>query len=197
MAAHYRVGDEMRDAQWARLQEPARCGLRWGAWYPVMGLTPREARLWVRGHAMVVARSLLELSNTQPHEWTVARPTNGAEPYVVCPSCRHRAHPPDGRTRTLRCPRCNQLFTIAWDGGSGGPSRDQLKADRRMTRRRMSRDRRIGQDRRAPTGRDRRAPGWAPLATERRLAERRMTGYRRREWERRATLERRRRATSW
>src|SRR6266516_3974644 len=84
MAAHYRVGDEMRDAQWARLQEPARCGLRWGAWYPVMGLTPREARLWVRGHAMVVARSLLELSNTQPHEWTVARPANGAEPYVVC-----------------------------------------------------------------------------------------------------------------
>ncbi len=162
-----------------------------------MGLTPREARLWVRGHAMVVARSLLELSNTQPHEWTVARPTNGAEPYVVCPSCRHRAHLPDGRTRTLRCPRCNQLFTIAWDGGSGEPSRDQLKADRRMTRRRMSRDRRLGQDRRAPTGRDRRAPGWAPLATERRLAERRMTGYRRRESERRATLERRRRATSW
>src|SRR6266550_3684718 len=101
MAAHYRVGDEMRDAQWARLQEPARCGLRWGAWYPVMGLTPREARLWVRGHAMVVARSLLELSNTQPHEWTVARPTYGSAPFV-------------GRTRTLRCPRCNQLFTIAW-----------------------------------------------------------------------------------
>src|SRR5213079_3170884 len=89
---------EMRIAQWARLQEPARCGLRWGAWYPVMGLTPREARLWVRGHAMVVARSLLELSNTQPHEWTVARSANGAEPYVVCPSCRHRAHLPDGRT---------------------------------------------------------------------------------------------------
>src|SRR6266699_2239744 len=137
----------MRSAQWARLQEPARCGLRWGAWYPVMGLTPREARLWVRGHAMVVARSLLELSNTQPHEWTVARPANGAEPYVVCPSCRHRAHLPDGRSRTLRCPRCNQLFTIAWDGGSGEPSRDRLKADRRMTRRRLGPARR-----RAPPG---------------------------------------------
>src|SRR5207244_9303290 len=89
------------------------------------------------------------------------------------------------------------LFTIAWDNGSGKPSREELKADRRMTRRRMPRDRRTGEDRRAPTGRERRAPGWAPLAAERRLAERRVTGYRRREWQRRATLERRQRATSW
>ncbi len=58
--------------RWARLQTPARCGLRWGAWYPVTGLTPREAQLWVRGRAVAVARSLLELRTSPPREWTVA-----------------------------------------------------------------------------------------------------------------------------
>src|SRR5439155_199496 len=53
---------KMRVAQWARLHTPARCGLRWGAWYPVMALTPREAQLWVRGRAVVVARSLLAVA---------------------------------------------------------------------------------------------------------------------------------------
>jgi len=187
----------MRVAQWARLREPARCGLRWGAWYPVMGLTAREAQLRVRGHSLVVARSLLELRDTPPHEWTVARPKGESEPYLVCPSCRHRAHLLDVRVQSLRCSRCNELFTIAWDSDADEPPRDGLKADRRMARRRMPRDRRTGQERRAPTGRDRRVLAWAPAAAERRLAERRVTAYRRAQWERRVMLERRRRATSW
>src|SRR6058998_3535304 len=124
----------MRVAQWARLQKPARCGLRWGAWYPVMVLTPREAQLWVRGRGIAVARSLLE----------------------------------------LRSPRCNDLFAIAWDDAPVEPSRDELKPDHRMTRRRMS-DRRTGDDRRD---------------TEHRVAERRV------QVDRRGGLERRRRATA-
>src|SRR3989442_2660413 len=140
----------MNAAQWARLQTPARCGLRWGAWYPVRGLTPREAQLWVRGRAVAVARSLLELRTTPPREWTVVRTAQPSDPYLVCPSCRHRAHLPDGRVTALRCPRCNELFTIAWDDGSAEPSREELRSDHRMTRRRrMSRDRRAGQERRS------------------------------------------------
>jgi LSD1 subclass zinc finger protein len=181
-------------AQWARLQEPARCGLRWGAWYPVMGLTPREARLWVRGRAMVVARSLLELRDTLPREWTVARPPGEADPYLVCPSCRHRARLPDGGVTTLRCARCNELFTIAWDNDSGEPSRDQLRADRRMARRRIPRDRRTSDERRTV---ERRALGWAALPVERRLTERRAIALRRSGWERRGMVERRRRAVAW
>ena len=194
----------MRVDQWARLQTPARCGLRWGAWYPVMGLTPREAQLWVRGRGLAVARSLLELRSTPPREWTVARTTAASDPYLVCPSCRHRAHLPDGRAATLRCPRCNELFTIAWDERATAPasrattppSRDELKPDRRMTRRRMLLDRRNDPDRREV---ERRATTYASVgvAVERRAVERRERVYRRSGWDRRAMLERRRRATSW
>src|SRR4029077_12903904 len=174
----------MRVAQWARLQTPARCGLRWGAWYPVIGLTPREVQLWLRGRTMTVARSLLELRNTPPREWTVARTKDGSDPYLVCPSCRHRAHPPDGHAAALRCPRCNELFTIAWDDRPSKPApraptaplRDELKPDQRVTRRRMSQDRRSGDDRRNG---ERRVIAWAPLPAERRKAERRVQADRR------------------
>src|SRR5439155_14325650 len=74
----------MRVAQWARLQTPARCGLRWGAWYRVMALTPREVQLWVRGRNIQVARPLLEFRSTPPREWTVARTKDASDPYLVC-----------------------------------------------------------------------------------------------------------------
>ena len=192
---------KMRFAQWARLQKPARCGLRWGAWYPVMVLTPREAQLWVRGRAIPVARSLLELRSTPPREWTVARTASASDPYLVCPACRHRARLPDSHVATLRCPRCNELFAIAWDDRSSGPpsreitvpSRDELRADQRMSRRRMPSDRRSGDDRREV---ERRTIGWAPLPADRRQVERRVQLYRRSGWDRRGIMERRR-ATSW
>ncbi len=183
----------MRVAQWARLQTPARCGLRWGAWYPVMGLTPREAQLWVRGRNVAVARSLLELRSTPPREWTVARTAQASDPYLVCPSCRHRAHLPDGRVTTLRCPRCNELFAIAWDDGAAGSSREELKPDHRMARRRMPRDRRTGHERR---GVERRTLSGA-VPVERRLAERRVTADRRGRSDRRDSGERRRKSASW
>jgi len=182
----------MRVVQWARLQTPARCGLRWGAWYPVVALTAREAQLWVRGRALVVARSLLELRSTEPREWTVAHPARPSDPYLVCPSCRHRANVPDSRVSTLRCPRCNQLFAIAWDG-TGEPSREELRADRRMTRRRRPRDRRTGHERR---GIERRTL-LAVAPAERRWSERRVTLSRRRGSDRRGSAERRHRVTSW
>src|SRR2546430_10344936 len=80
-----------------------------------MALAPREVQLWVRGRNIPVARSLLQFRSTPPREWTVARTNHGSDPYLVCPSCRHRASLPDGQASSLRCPRCNELFTIAWD----------------------------------------------------------------------------------
>ena len=190
------AGAKMRVAQWARLHTPARCGLRWGAWYPVMALTPREAQLWVRGRAVVVARSLLELRSTPPREWTVARTAGAAgvaDEYLVCPSCRYRAHLPDGRVATMRCPRCNELFAIAWDHDSSEPSREELRADRRMSRRRNPRERRNDHERRAVERRSL----LAVAPAERRRSERRLTLSRRLGSDRRDTLDRRRRATSW
>jgi len=166
-----------------------------------MALAPREVQLWVRGRNIPVARSLLEFRSTPPREWAVAR-TNGSDPYLVCPSCRHRAHLPDGQAASLRCPRCNELFTIAWDDrpskpaprATTAPLRDELKPDQRMTRRRMSRDRRSEDDRRNG---DRRVIAWAPLPAERRMVERRVQAGRRSGRDRRAVVERRRRAASW
>jgi hypothetical protein len=180
-------------AQWARLQMPARCGLRWGAWYPVMGLSPREAQLWVHGRAMGVARSLLELRGTPPREWTVACAAAGSDLYLVCPGCRHRARFSDLNVAATRCPRCNEVFTIAWGDAARPPSRDDLRPDRRMTRRRMPQDRRNGDDRR---GLERRID-YATVAAERRTAERRVDLQRRSRWDRRRSLERRHRATNW
>src|SRR5947208_16586266 len=122
---------KMRVAQWARLHTPARCGLRWGAWYPVMALTPREAQLWVRGRAVVVARSLLELRSTPPRELTVARTAVAAgvaDGCLVCPSCRYRAHLPGGRVPTMRCAGCKALFALTWDHDSREPRREELTA---------------------------------------------------------------------
>jgi len=167
-----------------------------------MALTPREVQVWVRGRNIQVARSLLEFRSTPPREWAVARTKDASDPYLVCPSCRHRAHLPDGHAATLRCPRCNELFTIAWDDRPSkpapraptAPSRVELKPDQRVTRRRMSQDRRSEDDRRNG---DRRVVAWAPLPAERRKTERRVQGDRRSGRDRRAVAERRRRAASW
>jgi hypothetical protein len=159
-----------------------------------MGLTPREAQLWVHGQSMGVARSLLELRGTPPREWTVACAALGADPYLVCPGCRHRARFPDASVAATRCPRCNEIFTISWDDGSPPPARNELRPDRRMTRRRRPQDRRNDADRR---GLERRTPGYATVSPERRSAERRLDLQRRSRWDRRRSLERRHRATTW
>jgi hypothetical protein len=177
----------MAFAQWVRLQVPARCGLRWGAWYRVTALTPREAHVWVSGHALTVSRSLLELRTTPPRDWTVVCPSRdggGDMPralasYLVCPGCRFRAPLPDTQVRMTRCPRCNELFTIAWDENYGAPATHGVQPDRRMTRRRLSASRRNGHERRSVE------------PAERRTDERRSGLHRRNAWDRRGPGERR------
>src|SRR5439155_15241948 len=103
----------MRVVRWARLQSAATCGLRLGAWYPVTGLTAREAQVQVRGRMVMVPRSLLELRATPSQEWTVVPPrvdptrplAGGRDGYVVCPNCRHRDTLPEARVAKLRCAR--------------------------------------------------------------------------------------------
>lgn len=119
----------MAGAEWARLQTDVKCRLRRGAWYRVLRLGALEATLDVHGHPQTVARSALELSAAPPSRWSVvpyARraagvPDAGAV-YAVCPGCRSRASMVD-RPATLRCPRCNGLFEIAWDESRAGPLR--------------------------------------------------------------------------
>ena len=138
----------VRLAQWARLLTPGRQGLRAGAWYSVVGRTPKEVQLTVRGRTVTIARSLVELRDTPPSEWTVVHPANARESYMVCPGCRHRAQLPERRYDSGRCPRCNVAFAIAW-GETRVPSpAEGLRADRRGRRRRTGRERRSGRERR-------------------------------------------------
>jgi len=139
----------VRLAQWARLLTAGRLGLRAGAWYSVVGRTPKEVQLAVRGRTVTVARTLVELRDTPPSEWTVVHPAGSREAYMVCPGCRHRAQLPERHVTTVRCPRCNVAFAIAW-GGTRAPSPPEgLRADRRLARRRKRGERRIGLDRRS------------------------------------------------
>ena len=69
----------MRLAQWARLLTAGRLGLRAGAWYSVVGRTPKEVQLAVRGRTVTVARTLVELRDTPPSDWTVVHPVGGRE----------------------------------------------------------------------------------------------------------------------
>lgn len=202
----------MRVVRWARLQAHAACGLRLGAWYPVTGLTAREAQVQVRGRVVTVPRSLLELRSAPPQQWTVVPP--GVDPtrplagrrdgYVVCPSCRHREATPESRVPTLRCARCNAAFTVGWDepyprtDGSKRsvappPPSTTLSSDNRMTRRRLRTNRRVRLERRTA---ERRVWPAVVASPERRVTQRR-TLARRSSRERRSGLERRQRAARW
>jgi len=77
------------------------------------------------------------------------------------------------------------MSTIAWQRTEGPPPREQLRSDRRVTRRRLSDDRRSGQERRTMELADARSE-------ERRVAAQRRSG-----WDRRFMGERRRRVTTW
>ncbi len=209
----------MRVVRWARLQSSAPCGLRLGAWYPVTGLTAREAQVQVRGRVLMVPRSLLELRTTPPLEWTVApggtdtaRGLVGArDDYLVCPNCRHRDALPDARVPRMRCSRCNEVFSIAWDErylrtGRGRDGREPspsspphlagstLGPDHRMTRRRISTSRRSSLERRVT---ERRRISVAHALVERRIDERRRRMLRRTGRDRRGGTERRHKAASW
>src|SRR5256884_9227212 len=149
-------GCTVRLAQWARLLTPGRLGLRAGAWYSVVGRTPKEVQLAVRGRTVTVARTLVELRDTPPSDWTVVHPAGGRESYMVCPACRHRVPLPERHVDTVRCPRCNAAFGIAW-GATRAPSppSEELKPDRPPAPPPTSAERPRGGERRPQTRRTR------------------------------------------
>jgi hypothetical protein len=106
---------------WARLQVDVKDCLRRGAWYRVKRLLPRDVVLEVNGMLVTVPRTHLQLTTTPPTRWTVvSQPAHTpgrrawwAADYAVCPGCRARA-PFDGHPPSMRCPRCNGLFEVAW-----------------------------------------------------------------------------------
>ncbi len=118
--------------QWARLKAEAPYPLRRGAWYRVTTRTGSDVVLEVNHKPVPVLPSLLEFVATRPpRRWSVVRrpdkavrlPESWGDHYGVCPSCRHRA-PLHGSPQTLRCPRCNGLFLVAWDELDLGEGQD-------------------------------------------------------------------------
>ena len=108
--------------QWARLSEDIDCGLRRGAWYRAVSVSPSEVLLLVHGKEKPFARDTLEVIDSPPFRWTLVTgasnagliPVRWGKGYVVCPGCRMRQLPL-GRPQVLRCERCNGAFEIAWD----------------------------------------------------------------------------------
>src|SRR2546428_10694672 len=67
--------EQTRDAlpgAWARLKLDVSCGLRRGAWYRVVGLTPEDAVLQVpRRERVRVPRRYLQTLFARPRHWTL------------------------------------------------------------------------------------------------------------------------------
>jgi hypothetical protein len=107
--------------RWARLVVDVRCGLRRGAWYPVLSAGPEETVVVVRHRPVVLPHFYFEIVHTRPNQWTLVTRASGA-PYAVCPRCAERVslHRPP---RMLRCTRCyethevEQADALALEGG--------------------------------------------------------------------------------
>ena len=112
----------MADVRWARLETDMNCRLRRGAWYRVAGLTSAEATLDVNREQMLIPRASVKIVTTPPHYWTVvpvprdarSLPALWGDKYPVCPGCRNRAQL-KGAPHTMRCPRCERTFRVAWE----------------------------------------------------------------------------------
>jgi hypothetical protein len=111
----------MTDVQWARVQGNVNHRLRRGAWYRIATLTEHQALLEVNRQRVAVPRAALHIAFAPPQYWSVVtRPADvknlaahWGERYAVCPGCRNRAQLKQ-MPQTLRCPRCEQVYRVAW-----------------------------------------------------------------------------------
>jgi hypothetical protein len=118
----------MADLQWARVKGVTNCGLRRGAWYRVLELSPRDATLAVPPQPVSLPRNALQFLSVPPYAWAVVaqprdatgRAATWGGTYVVCPRCQTRA-PLTGGPQWLRCPCCDGLFRVAWEEWFIGP----------------------------------------------------------------------------
>lgn len=110
-------------AQWARPHPDVNRGLRRGAWYRVIGVTPDEVVLDVNRTPRPVPRAVVEIVATPPQRWSVVPrppdavrvPDGWGDRYAICPACRNRSVI-KGHPTGMRCPRCAGTFQVAWDG---------------------------------------------------------------------------------
>jgi len=109
-------------SRWARLRVDVNCGLRRGAWYPVVRFVKDRAVLDVTDDRVPVPRRLLQTTFSRPFQWSIVPlpddainvPTAWGTRYLVCPNCQARA-PISGHPVDLPCPKCGGVFQIAWD----------------------------------------------------------------------------------
>ncbi|HEV8263842.1 MAG TPA: hypothetical protein VGQ06_02750 [Gemmatimonadales bacterium] len=108
--------------QWARPRADVNRGLRRGAWYRVITLTPQMIILDVNHNVRAVPREGVDLVATPPQQWSIVPrprdavrvPDDWGDRYALCPACRNRTVL-KGHPGTLRCPRCAGLFHIGWN----------------------------------------------------------------------------------
>jgi hypothetical protein len=108
--------------QWARVRSDVNCGVRRGAWYEVVGLSPEQAVLNVGRQPVTVARSVLQIVPVRPPRWSVVPrprdainvPLSWGSTYAVCPNCCYR-QALQGQATELPCAKCNGVFAVAWD----------------------------------------------------------------------------------
>lgn len=113
----------MATGQWARIRPVDGVHVRRGAWYRVVKLSAVEVVLDVNGKPTPFPRPTVEIQPTKPTRWTVVprpsraprMPDSWGTRYAVCPNCRERARL-DEHPKSMRCPKCNGYFDIAWDG---------------------------------------------------------------------------------
>src|SRR5260370_6334163 len=111
------MSEDVGTVYWGQLKGDENRGLRRGAWYRVVALTPHEAVLDVNRKHVPLDRAAVHLVSALPHAWTVVRRPADAkgvavemgEYYAVCPSCRNPA-PLHGSPPSARCARCAGLF---------------------------------------------------------------------------------------
>ena len=108
--------------QWARTRVRTSRHVRRGAWYRVIRATALEGVLEVNRQTVTVPRSFLQILPFRPTTWSVVTrlasaqhpPASWGATYGVCPSCSARA-PLGQHALRLVCPRCNGLFSVAWE----------------------------------------------------------------------------------
>jgi hypothetical protein len=107
--------------QWARPPADVNRGLRRGAWYRVIDVTPQAVIVDVNHIAHVLPREGVDIVATPPRYWSIVPrpadavrvPDDWGDHYALCPACRNRTVI-KSRAAMLRCPRCAGAFRIDW-----------------------------------------------------------------------------------
>lgn len=104
---------------WARVAGDMNVGVRRGAWYQVVRLTPEAAWLDVVHRTLSVPRECLEIVTVRPDAWSVVSrpydavdlPVKWGSRYAVCPRCSRREALPE-RALEMLCSGCRKVFRI-------------------------------------------------------------------------------------